>query len=97
MSFTPEFTLILTENNYIVPFKIRIDDITQPVRRAENLTTYIIRNLDKVLLYQDHNFISGIILRHVFEFELKFKELHFAMNDFLIHILGYILNGSGKK
>ena len=87
MSFTPEFNLILTGNNYIVPFKIRIDDIIEPVRRAENLTTDIIRNLDKVITYHNNNFISDLILRHVFEFESKFKEMYFAMNDFLIHLL----------
>ena len=94
MSFTPQFKLILTVNNYIVPFTIRIDVITEPVRRAENLTTNTIHNLDKV---KDNNFMSDLILRHVFEFESKFKELHFAMNDFLIHILGYNLNDSWKN
>ena len=63
MNFTPEFKLILTGNNYIVPFKIRIDDITEPVRSAENLTANIIRNLDQV---KDNNFMSDLIMRHVF-------------------------------
>ena len=67
MSFTPEFKLILTGSNYIIQFKIKIDDITEPVRRAENLKTDIIRNLDKILLYQDYNFMSDLILRHVSE------------------------------
>ena len=66
MSFTPEFKLILTGSNYIIQFKIKIDDIT------EHLKTDIIRNLDKILLYQDYNFMSDLILRHVSEFELKF-------------------------
>ena len=81
----------------MVPFKIRIDDISEYVRRAKNLTTNIIRNLDKVLLYQDNNFMSDLILRHVFEFESKLKELHFAMNDLLIHILGYNLHDFWKN
>ena len=41
--------------------------------------------------------MSDLILRHVFEFDSKFKELHFAMNDFIIHILGYNLNDFWKN
>ena len=60
VSFTPEYKLILTGNNYIVPFKISIDDITEPVKRAENLTINIIRNLDRV---KDNDFTSNLIMR----------------------------------
>ena len=94
MSFTPEFKFILTGNNYGVLFKIRIDDITESVRKAENLTANIIQNLDQV---KDNNFMSDLILRHVFEFGPKSKQLHFDMNDFLIHILGYNLSESRKN
>ena len=89
ISFTPEYKLILTGNNYLVPFRISIDDITEPVKRAENLTINI-RNLDRV---KDNDFTSDLIMRrdlimrHIFEFDSKFKQLHFAINDYLIHIL----------
>ena len=38
MNFTPEFKLILTGNNCIVPFKIGTDGKTEPVRKAGYLT-----------------------------------------------------------
>ena len=34
------------------------------------------------LINKDNNFMSDLILRHVFEFDTKFKEMHFAMDDF---------------
>ena len=75
-------------------FLISIDDITEPIKRAENLTINISRNLDSV---KDNDFTNDIIMRHVFGFDSKFKQLHFAMNDYLIHILGYNLNDSKRN
>ena len=58
MSFTPEFKFIVTGNNYIIPSMIRIEDITAPIIRAENLTENIIHNIGHV---NDNNFMTSLI------------------------------------
>ena len=49
----------------------------EPIIRAENLTANIIHNLDRV---KNNNFMSDLIMWHIFEFDAKFKQLHHAMN-----------------
>ena len=78
-SFTPEFMLIVTGCNYIVPYMIMIDDIATPVIKAENHTANIIHNIGQD---NDNNFMTNLIKQHIFEFDEKFHQLHYAMNDF---------------
>ena len=64
------FTFELTENNYIVPIMIRIEDITALIIKARNLTEKIVYNIDHV---DDNNFMTNLIKQHIFEFDEKFS------------------------
>ena len=40
----------------------------------------------------EDSFITKLIKEHVFEFDKKFHQLHYQMNDYLTHIIGHNLN-----
>ena len=68
---------------------ITLDDIYAPIRRARNLTSRIIHNVEHA---EENNIMTQLVRTHINEFEVKFRELFYSLNDFLTHILGYNLN-----
>ena len=89
ISFTPEFNLILTNKHYVVPFVISLDDIYAPLHKAKNLTSRIIHNINHS---KKDNVMTQLVKTHINEFQVKFQDLYYSLNDYLTHILGHNLN-----
>ena len=78
----------MTGNAHIVPVMIKLEDIYEPISRARNITAQIIYNVDQI----EDNFVTKLIKENIFEFDKKFHEMHYQMNDYLTHIIGFNLN-----
>ena len=85
----PEFNLMITGNQYIVPFMIPLDDIYAPIVRAKTLISQIIHHVDYL---KENEFMVKLMKPHIYEIQKKITDLHYSLNDFLTHILGYDLN-----
>ena len=67
---------------------IKFTDLFSPIERARNLTANMIYNVD----HMEDNFITNLIKEHIYDFDKKFHQLHYQLNDYLVHILGVNLN-----
>ena len=105
MSFTPVFQMKLTGNVYVVPFVLHLQDLYAPIVKAQELTSKIlatVHHIEPVKILTDvrqidqakKNVIVELVTTHLNDINKKFQELHYSLNDFLMHILGYNWNQS---
>ena len=85
ISFTQEFNLLVTGDHYIVPMQISLEDINEPVLKAENATATIFQNIEQFV--KEDNVIAEMVYDHVVQFKNRFHELHYTMHDFSLHII----------
>ena len=77
--------MMVTGNNYVVPFTISLHDIFTPISQAAKLTQHIVTQIYNA---KSQNVITDMIHTHVRELKIKFKELDYSLHDFLRHITG---------
>ena len=60
--------------------QISLEDIYEPVLKAENATATIFRNIKQFV--KEDNVIAEMVYDHVVQFKNRFHELHYTMHDF---------------
>ena len=86
MSFSQDHQLLVTGQAYVVPFLLKLEDIYEPIKKANNITQNIIYNLDEIE-GDDFLLFTSLISQHILAFQERFKNLHASMQDFLMHIV----------
>ena len=96
LSFSHDHQLLVTGQDYVVPFMLKLDDIYEPIRRANSITQNIVYNLDEIK-GEDFHLIASLIAQHIFAFQQRFKKLYDNMDDFLMHIVGHNPDASHSR